>query len=205
MPPPIAQPAPLHRRCPYCHGAVVIGAPYTVGTPRTAMVQCPRDTCVRYLRVTFIAGRPTGIMEPRKFRFSSRLRGEGPSMQPVANLLEEACESGYLGSPKAGAVALRAAAEVFSAVEFNHDTTLSGVTTLGKVLNRLDTYPGFQGLAHHKKGSVRAGLHKIRNIGDSAAHHRLDDESRRVVVASSAVEDGVGVFEDILTKVYGWA
>jgi hypothetical protein len=183
----------------------MIEAPYRVGTIRTATIPCPKDDCLRQLRVTFIGGRATGIVAPRVFKFSSRLRGVGNEMTPVASLVDQACESGYVGSVRAGAVALRAAAETFSSITLKQAPPTQSPSTLGHVLPVLHTYPGFQALPHYKQGSTRSCLEKIHNLGDSAAHHRLADESRRVPLEPSAVTDCVTLFERMLTDIYGWS
>jgi hypothetical protein len=125
-------------------------------------------------------------------------------MGPVAALVEEASEAGYLRSVRAGAVALRAAAEAFCALELKRAPPGASMATLGTVLRELPNYPGYQGLPNYRQGSARAKLVHFSNLGDSAAHQVLADESRRVQLIPSEIEDGVEMFERLLNDVYGW-
>lgn len=202
---PVAAPQPLRRKCPYCRADLVIRAPYESDVEQVATIPCPMTVCNRPLRVNFIRGKAVGLFPPRVFRFGSRLRGRGGGQfRPVADLVDEACEAGYLKSFRAAAVALRSAAEAFVALEFHRARSAMEIPTLGRAINQLDAYPGFTRLTDHKRSATRRHLSSIWDLGDSGAHLQLADPTRQVTLEPTAIEDGVAAFEAILIDVYGW-
>lgn len=125
-------------------------------------------------------------------------------MRPVASLIEEACEAGYLRSLRSAAVALRAAAEAFIAMELNEADPSDDLPTMKRAMDGLGAAPGFLRLPHYKRGSTRTHLTTIWNLGDSGAHLRLRDSTRQVILQPDKVDDAVRAFELVLSDVYGW-
>jgi hypothetical protein len=208
--PPVARPPPLVRPCPYrCGTQLSLEAPYR-GNGRTDMiVECVNPDCRKRVKASVVNGRVTGLFTPQKFKFGSRLRTLPPpdaqELGPVANLAEEACEAAYLSSPRAGAVALRAATELFAHVRLFNRSPGGDIDTLRREVTQIASAPGFQQLTHHLQVRTKADLEEICCLGDSGAHHRLNDPSRRRDVTPTRVEAGVRRLERVLEACYGWS
>ena len=200
----VARPAPIERKCPYCKVKQLIHTPYDGDVDRSVLIPCANERCRRRMKVSIVAGAPTGVLTPRRFKYSSRLRLAPDGLKGAADLTDEACESSYLGSPRAGAVALRAAAEVFVFQRLSNLSPRADVPTLKGAIEQLRRYSRFNSLPSHGQHLAKAHLEAISAMGDSAAHDRLRDESRRVQLIPSELDDRVGMFEKVLEYVYGW-
>ncbi len=194
-----------HTKCGHCGNDIEVTPPYYSGQAENFWAPCPRPDCRKISKYFFINGEITGTDPVIRFIHYNRLKSSGGIEAEIADLAAEACDAAYREANRGAAVILRAAAELLAiADELKRKPTKTNFPGLKRIINDVRYGRYYSTLDRNIRRTIADNLDYVRNLGDTAAHPRVNPPARGILPVASNVNLGKKRLEQAVAAAYGW-